>query len=306
MGLLSRVEARTIPDNDDESSLDEMGQALREKLKRLPDNENTPYTVLTLLKAYGSFHSGGCLSLKNGVYLPYSSVGTEIDKVSIPQGKIWYKDRALLRYFSYSPAENNDSIYWIFPLDFSGAGPWSAIMLLKVPASAEQGSAFNPGYISAIIADSYDKLSIQASDDKDTISLEIEELSPEADEDIDVLDVEFESSDEQDEIEDDNPEHNAIEEQITQFQDVYNEFNCIVFDCAGEDCENYSQKVADMLNTLGTVVPLTPERPLILLPKAYDWELISDRLSKNLNTTPLISFEANSTENVLKRIKSLI
>ena len=331
MGLLSRAKGKTSPETpspaaEDEFSLDEMGESLKERIGRLPSTENTPYTSLSLLKAYGAFQSGYCLNLKNGIYTSYTSIGAGTQKISLSGKKVWSKENTLLRYFPFDLAANieeeysvRESNYWVFPL-----GSSENIMILEAEESAEKNSkehsSFDPKAISAIIAGVSDKFIRQTEQDDmqapppDEPATEeiasdaalddafVEELIPEDD----LLDDS--TSDEPAALEALTPEKgHTLEREIIKFQQTHNEVNCIIFDTpAGEDGAVFLDKVSKMINTLGSVIPISPERLLILLPSTVDWELLSHRLSKKLNTTPLISFEAESPQNILNRVKSLM
>ena len=102
--------------------------------------------------------------------------------------------------------------------------------------------------------------------------------------------------------------NNHLEEQIAQYHRVYADFNCILLDFPEPAVGNkadFCKTVSEMMTQSGTVIPLTSGRPLILLPVVKDRELIVHRLTKSLKTKELLSFEANSPENVLHRINSL-
>ena len=321
MGLLSRATTNTAPQdqsgetgNDaingpasfNDEMLDDMGKALSERIGRLPHNTTTPYTALSLLKAYGSFQSGLCLTLKDGVYSSYTSVGMGVDKISIPQGKIWSEENSHARYFKNEAGDklgihtsHDNFCYWIFPLDSSVeessaekfSGPWEDVMILGVPDHAEANSAFNPEAIAAIIPYISDKLVLRISHNVSEPAVDsdsVEQSSPEF------------VSDEAD----------TLKEKITEYYQIYTNFNCIVLDIpdstGDEERAGFHKTVSKMLNMTGTVLPLPAGHPLILLPKLLDRELIAQRLAKSLNTKLLESFEADSPENVYNKIKSLL
>jgi len=108
----------------------------------------------------------------------------------------------------------------------------------------------------------------------------------------------------------DAPEINALEEKIAQYHENYADFHCLVFDLPNseseDDKDNFFEKVSNMINKAGSVIPLSMNRPLILLPVTMDRELIAHRISKSLKTMPLLSFEANNPENALNKINSLL
>ena len=310
MGLLSRAGGKPVsqaaekivsepasPEND--FALDEMGKALRERLIRLPQKKSTPYTILSLLKAYGAFQTGMCLSLKNGAYYSYASIGLGIEKMSFPRETIWFSEKARDRYFKLDSrkslnvenAEKNIS-YWVFPLDSSRgepAAPWEAVMIL----GAQDSSGFNPEPVSTILEDVSDKLLLQARqgaaepDSGETAPEETWTETP------------------------DQVKSHTLEEEITLFHQTNLDFSCIVLENPGTAESNsgekagFCKKVSAVIGNAGTVVPLPSDRPLILLPIVMDRELIAHRLSKTLNTRPLLSFESNNPENVFTRIDSL-
>ena len=102
-------------------------------------------------------------------------------------------------------------------------------------------------------------------------------------------------------------EQENIKTAISKFQETNTgNFCCVIFDGSKEDHLDFSLKVSEMVNTLGTVIPLSPARPLILIPETMDWELITHRLSKSLNSEPVLTFEADSAENAINRMRPLI
>ena len=298
MGLLTKASGSNALNSE---TADEMGKALCDRIRRLPQKSSTPYTALSLLKAYGGFQSGVCLALKNNVYSSYTSVGLGIVNISIPQEKLWSEERAQVPYFRLDSGVDlgintgkEGFSYWIFPLnslETNPSEPWKKVMILDVLESSEANSAFSPKSISAIISNTADKFFIEPDRNDSEPVPETNPAGPSS---------EKPTSKEQDEL----------EEKIAEYHLNHVEFNCIVLEIppsSGEDDKtNFSKKVSEILNTLGSVMTLSTGCPLILLPKMTDRELIAHRLSKVLNTRPLLSFEANSPENVFSRINSLL
>ena len=322
MGLLSRAANTTFNKQDptaakappEDVQIDEMGKALRERIMRLPVETHTPHTVLNLLKAYSSFQTGLCLLLKNGVYTSYASVGLGVDKISIPQENIWSEERAAQPYFKYeSDTGKNLEIksagegmeYWVFPLDNSKSAspePWEGIMILGVPEITKVNTGFDPRSVSAILAGNTDKLFLKPDNDEpennedEPENFEPQNNVPEAEPEADY--TESNSGD--------NP---SVEERIKKYHQVYADFNCILLEipdnATEEEKMKFCNKVSDMVNTSGTVIPLPEGRPLILLPKLIDRELIAHRLSRSFNARLLMAFESNSPETVCDQIRSL-
>jgi len=323
--------------------LDEMGKALSERIKRLPHNSSTPYTALSLLKAYGAFQSGVCLTLKDGVYTSYTSVGLGVDKISIPRGKIWSEEKSQLRYYKHDAGESlgihashEKPGYWIFPLDSdeNHSEAWEDIVILGVPDHAGVNSTFNPETISAIIPEIIDKLVLrinhsfyhpagnlnssdhggqveQATAEKGSVeqgsteqgSMEKSSMEP--------------GSMEQGSMEHGSMEHGSTEsgqneleslkEKIADYHRIHNDFGCILLDVP-EPAEKagFCKEVSKMLSMTGTVFPLSNGRSMILLPKKLDRELIAHRLSASLKSKILESFETDNSENVFSKIESLL
>jgi len=101
-----------------------------------------------------------------------------------------------------------------------------------------------------------------------------------------------------------------LEKEIAQYHETNAAFHCLVFESSGsagdDDKTGSHKKFSDMINIAGSVIPLPLNRSLILLPIAKDRELIAHRISKSLKTTQLLSFEADSPENALNKIRPLL
>jgi len=105
-------------------------------------------------------------------------------------------------------------------------------------------------------------------------------------------------------------EPDILKEKIARYHVNCADFHCILLEIPAsldmEEKAGFCKKVSEMINVLGIVIVLSSGRPLILIPKMLDRELITNRLSKSLNTIPLLSFETNSPEKVIDCIQSLI
>jgi len=311
--------------NEIDSSLDEMGKALSERIKRLPDNATTAYTALSLLKAYAAFQSGLCLTLENGVYSSYISINFGDDKISIPQNKIWSKEKSGSPYFKYDSGEElkvnsgTDNLnFWIFPIGQNSLTPWEDIMILGVSERTESGSAFNPQSISALIPDISDKLVLKMSEespepvDQNWLELEQGSLEESSLEEVSLEQVSLEEvSLEESSLEQGSPELHSekpgsLKDKITDYGRIHNDFGCILLDfpdSAGEEEKNgFCKTLSEVLNLTGTVLPLPTGRPLILLPGLYDRELIAHRLSLSLKARLIDCFEADSPDTVFEKI----
>ena len=97
----------------------------------------------------------------------------------------------------------------------------------------------------------------------------------------------------------------SLEKIISRYHKENQTINCIFLDNPGMDNGGFCKKISDMISYAGTVIPLSKGRPLILLAPMMDRELIAHRLSRILNTAPLLSFESDSTEKAINNIKAL-
>ena len=304
MGLLSKAAGKTDTEKspiNENISIDEMGKSLASKIKNLPQSEDTPYTALSLLKAYSNFHSGFCLSLEKGVYSSYASLGTGIDKLSIPQEKVWTNRNAKLEYFPFELVDHDDFSYWVFPLAPPDQGPWKAIMILEAENNPDKNASFRPELIAQIINGISDRLCGQAKAAVYSIVEDFTEVLSEAEPVLE--DTCADSSVFKEIIAGDQQ---LIKQKIADFQKNNSSFTCIVYDGSKDEPLEFSRKIMEMINTLGSVIPLSPAIPLILLPKTLDSELIIDVLKKTVNSTPLLTFESNSVESTLNRIQPFI
>jgi len=116
---------------------------------------------------------------------------------------------------------------------------------------------------------------------------------------------------EQSSLEQGSPELNsekpgALKDKIADYGRIHNDFGCILLDfpdSAGEEEKTgFCKALSKILNLTGTVLPLPTGRPLILLPKLYDRELIAHRLSLSLKARLIDCFEADSPDIVFEKI----
>ena len=281
MGLLSRTLDRTA------FLLEETGEALQARIEKLTPKNTTPYTALGLLKAYGSFEWGICLSLKNGAYTSYTSIGLGIGQTSIPQEKIWAPEKAREKFIKLEnrkslDIKNTEEVpdYWLFPLvkpasdsaekdseRSSFEEPWRGVMILGV-----SDPSFDPEPVSAFVSGVIDKFFIQTEQNDP-------ELLPD-----------------------------TIRESIAEYHSTYTEFNCIILEFSGSPGKKklvtFCKKVTKTMDKAGKVIPLSNGRLLVLLPMRMDRELIAHRLSKSLNAAAVLSFGANSPDEAISRINA--
>jgi hypothetical protein len=269
MGLLSKAADKS------KAELDEMGKALRDRIRRLPPKRTAPYTALSLMKAYGSFQSGLCLSLRKGVYTSYASVGLGIEKISIAAEKLYTPQNASSKYFKLDKDETLGVRYldsgisiWIFPLDQET--PWGSVLLL----GTDDTPLFNPETIAIILEGIQDIINPQI--DK-IIQRDLKTSS----------EINGSSTD-------------SIEATIKQYYKTYPAFSCVLVE---ESKDGFFRKVSHMVSLFGITASLPSNSSLILMPRQADRDLIAHRLKTSLKTNILAAFDADSPEEALKTLQ---
>ena len=337
MGLLDKAGSLDNAEAAQSKPLDETGKTLKERIKRLPEKKSTPYTALSLLKSYGGFQTGICLSLKDGFYSSYTSVGFGVEKLSLQCDELWSRVKARNKYFKLNSEKNlglenspKDLVYWVFPLDTlttSPREPWKAVVLL----GSLESSDFNPNVISAMLDGTADKMILP--EDKETEQIAVEPIPSDAPSDeLDIGGITFSedmpgevisgeinlddmslvkemlNEEISNELSFSNTESGSIGKEIALFQQSHPEFNGIILENPplNNSDDDFCKTVSAIIDKAGSVIPLPSGRPLILLPLAADRQLIAHRLSKTLNAKNLLSFEANNPESALTLINPLL
>jgi hypothetical protein len=273
MGLLTKAAGKTAPE------LDEMGKALLDRIRRLPPRKTTPYTALSLLKAYGSFQTGLCLSLRKGNYTSYATIGLGVEKINVPWEKLYSPENAGKPFIKLPGAVDigkkltgEDFCYWAFPLDTEN--PWGSLVLL----GDNNNPLFNPESLSRIIQGGR------------------EIFSPQIDK-ILIRNTQAQIPD-------------PLEAVIAQYHKINSRFNGIVLDLpagmAEDKAEDFNKAVYNMAALLGITIVLPSSLSLILLPASLDKELIAHRLSNSLNAKALMVFKAESPKEAIGLIRSYL
>jgi hypothetical protein len=286
MGLLSKAADKSTVDTQTGAGLDEMGKALRDRIRRLPPKKTAPYTALSLMKAYGSFQAGLCLALRKGVYASYASVGLGIEKINIDAEKLYSPQNASAKYFKLEKSEtlgvkylDSDISIWIFPLDKET--PWGAALLL----ATDGAPLFNPEAIAIILEGIQDIINPQIDRiiQRNSKNLHGEAVASKGTE---------------------------IEATIKQYHKTNPSFSGILVDLPEaikeEDKNGFSQKVSHMVSLFGITALLPANNSLILMPRQADRDLIAHRLKNSLKTKILAAFDADSPEEALKTLQPFL
>jgi hypothetical protein len=129
MGLLDKAVLNQQPPAET-PELDEMGKALRDRLLSL--SGTGPETAISLLKAYGSFRAGACLSLDGDMYRSYAAVGigNSIELSLDLLRKIRGGNRLFVDYVPPKSVVPAGTKFWAFSLDENDGYPPARILLV--------------------------------------------------------------------------------------------------------------------------------------------------------------------------------
>jgi hypothetical protein len=252
MGLLSKAVLRGIHEPD------EMGKALRDRILRLSRKKTSPYTALSLLKAYGSFQIGICFFPRGEIYYNYASVGLGVEKITLPRKVIPEGEGFFQVAFPESPFKSAGpgTAFWAFFLDKAK----SRLLLL----GGDPG-AFNPKSLEPIVRDVREILIPPESGAVPAVTGGKE------------------------------PDIKAV---LAKYHRSNPSFQGIILEPpgnSGEDEKNsFAGDIAERVSSFGIVVPLPSRRNLILCPQSLDRELAAHRLSKDTRAVCALTFEADT------------
>jgi hypothetical protein len=285
MGLLSKAAFREEPEEKPkgggllqkalakETAPDAMGQALRDRILRLAKTKSSPYTALSLLKAYASFQAGLCVSLKEGVYHDYASVGLGIAKLSIPQKVLEHGKKGVFKAGSGADLSLNspkeDLVFWAFPLDKNE--PCRTMLLLGGDDS------FDPASLESIVYDTRKVFSLPGEDE--TAEPETEPVpEPESEPETDLSAGAGED----------------IKEEFIKFHTKNARFQGIILDPPADQAGDFCSEIAESIVSFGAAFSLPSRRCLALFPQNIDRELAAHRLTREFQAACVFSFEADT------------
>ncbi|MDR1176446.1 MAG: hypothetical protein LBK83_13370 [Treponema sp.] len=274
MGLLSKAATKSSYSG----TIDTMGEALKNRILRLPRSNSTVDTALNLLKAYGPFQAGFCFTLSAGEYVCYASSGAGKGKLRFPLRRIPENTG------DYRRLEDNlngtvpaGGRAWFFPLDRKNPcqnlflcieegrlNPESLMLLLRelgeVLTPRQKAS---PGKKGGLLERGMKKRSMISTGEK----------------------------------------RGALETVIRRSMEGENGVGGIILkDNKGK--KNFPSAVSRAVSSLGNMFPLPDSTCLVLVPLNIDQELLAHRLSKSLDAKTVLRFEADSAGKVLEILKS--
>ena len=310
MGLLNKVVSSSTAD------LDEMGKALRDRLLRLARHDTSPYTALSLLKSYGSFQVGLCLSLKQDAYASYAVVGLGLgvgviriarEKIEPPIGGV--QKTALhpqdIQPKHIQPLDENLTI-WAFPL--TPPGPRQSILLMGV----EGGAKFNAHGVGMLLSQTTHVFLLPEADPPDLPLVEMEEAeAPDGGQELELVLPGLKPLPPEAEGADTEPENSqrdaAVRQWIEDYAVRYPQFQGVLLDIPEtiepQEMGDYFQRLSAMAASFGEVFQLPSNYALILFSAALDGELIGHRLSKTLKTVPLVTFLTDNPDKAFTAIQ---
>jgi hypothetical protein len=307
MGLLNKVVSSSTAD------LDEMGKALRDRLLRLARHDTSPYTALSLLKSYGSFQVGLCLSLKQDAYESYAVVGLGLgvgviridrEKIEPPIGGV--QKTALhpqdIQPKHIQPLDENLAI-WAFPL--TPPGPRQSILLMGV----EREAKFNAHGVGMLLSQTTHVFLLPEADPPDLPLVETE--APGAGQETELVLPGLKPPPLEAEGADDDPENArrdaAVRQWIEDYAGRHPQFQGVLLDIPEtlepQEMADYFQRLSAMAVSFGAVFQLPSNYALILFSAALDGELIGHRLSKTLKTVPLVTFLTDNPDKAFTAIQ---
>jgi hypothetical protein len=314
MGLLGKavLSEQSPPVNPDIEKLDEMGKALRDRLLSLSGTE--PETAISLLKAYGSFRVGACLSLDGGLYRSYAVVGIGNPIELSPE--LLQKTPDGNRY-SVSPV---DSIgirsipartkFWAFSLDENDGDPPARILLV-----GEDKNYIFPGKAVASLVQATKSVFIPSKKIEEERE-EIEEITEEIIEEIIIED------DSPPAVPEESPQktesgllalakkrslENVTEGDILSFLSAVLKKNGSVRGLVFEgQTDGLAARIKDRVSGFAGTIALGAGRCLIAGGRSLDCELLFHRLSASLPGKKLACFSAEDPEEALGLLRAYL
>ncbi len=258
MGLLSRVASM--------GTLDEMGNALVDRLTRIPQKNTTSDTALNMLKTYISFKAGACLFRDPAGYTSYSILGFGKEMVHIPLEVPSEHEEKFYKIPETNISELQDSgkadtYYWIFNL--TAENPPGAILLLA------ENTGFYP----------------------ETVNLILEKAGQ--------VFLPFEKKKTKD-----SPGENETINAINEYFDDSGPFNCCIFNISG-DGKVYDDMLLSV-KSFGKLLPLRGNNFILLFPSAIDQTLLFHHLDKRFKINIVEQFLADTPQKALGYIQNYI
>ncbi|MDR2634283.1 MAG: hypothetical protein LBC51_11790 [Treponema sp.] len=315
--------------------LDDKGKKLRDRILRIAEKGTTPYTTLSLLKTYGSFQCGICLYLTDGMYMGYASVGLGIDRTLIPAERFPPELSGLVPlaypaqrkdYYNIGSPEllsitsiESHALIWAFPLD--DEQPCRYILLLAeeiVHSQAGQSgdTPFNPPMMARLLLDIREVLCAlpktwlntgkvpQGASEKAGFEPAPEapgtpERSAPGETPLPEQQALSQASAERK-----PPESLALDvpEEIRRFythKPPQSTVQGVLFALSGD-----AAQVLPVLASLGSLIPISGDYLLVLFQKPVDRELLAHRLSRSLRLRTVVTFEADTPENLEALLRS--
>jgi len=283
MGLLKKATKNSAsPSSPLEYSIDEMGKALCSRLLSLQADSIRPETAISLLKAYGSFQTGICLSLRKGSYSAYASVGTgSAAKLVFPQEKL--KPVPGKKYYSVQHKLSSPSLQlWAFPLTSVDKGYPLAILAVEAEKSFQREA------VEAVLRQTR------------AVFLPPPEFTGNT----------FAGSFSNEE----DPKAKGLLNRIsrkkilekTVMESLSSEkgaFQGLIIEALQYSAGGFSGRIFSMVSAFGTAQPLTPGRCLVLFGPAQDGDLIARHLEKTVSGKKIFRFRAENPQEALALLK---
>lgn len=261
-GLLSRAAALRLPSGADEAFED----AFILRMQRLPATDSTPFTALSLLKAFQPFSAGLCLSLKDGAYECTAAVGVESAPSSIsaevlfPQSDNGPRRIGAAGDFGIASA-SSETAAWVFPAPQAKSLQRTALILVE-----EAGKPLAVDALARVIAACADRFSAPVGRSAPSATTLKDFL-------VSAL-------------------HDASGLQLIVLQK--------------DGVEDLAKQASAAVSALGSAIALGAGRALIAVPTGHDRELLAHRLAKSLSAIATAGTEVSSLDDAQEFLKTVV
>ena len=260
-GLLSKA-AALRPTAEDEAIED----AFILRMHRLPATDSTPFTALSLLKAFQPFSAGLCLTLREDLYECIAAVGVESAPASISRDVLFQPSESgphrigVAGDFHIASA-SPEAAAWVFPVSLTEQPHTTALILVE-----EAGKPLAADALARVIVACADHFKGKA-----------DRPAPAADNLKDFL--------------------------STALNDV-SALHLIVIERQG--VEDLARRASAAVATFGSAIELSAGRALIAVPTGHDRELLAHRLARSLSAVATAGTEVSSLNDAQEFLKTVV
>jgi len=323
MGLLSKAE-------QSDTALGAMGDALAEQLLALPPNSQEK--ALNLLKAYGPFRCGACVALQGGSYVSYAAAGMgeaafpALTLKAVP-GKSWYS----VDYTA--PKIPAGTKFWVFPLEAGDTLPRAALLvgedknyIFQIEQTAVMidltGACFMPpagfAVTEAAPASAAPPIEVEPAGE---VAAPVEVEQPvEVAAPVEVEPVAVPAAPRKMKggllkaamgdvkVGDFNAGEAQADSPLAQFDKAAAKYHVIkgLVIATAKSKDDFAGRVASRVSAFATVIPLKNGYCLVLGSEGVDYDLLSHRLARTVNSKKISLLNADNSQQALELVKAYL